>query len=294
MKKIISILLCLALIAGLTLSASAVTADTAAVGDNDVYIDIYLDADSEYPTVSAQYSYGDIPTRPDDPGKEGLTFIDWYTSPSFAFRFDFSQHLYEDTAIYARFVPTEDAIGVNVFASPDDDYPQYGYLCAKGDLLEYPASPDYGEDEEFLGWYSDRELTKRVDFAQPIDDYTYLFPRILPLSALCNGWLYLDADAEDPTVGFSVPKGECCPVPEDPGKDDMVFEGWYSDRALTKPFDFSKPVYEDFSLFPKFTAIHYHDLQMEPLVPATTTTDGCKAHYVCTTCGKWLNRSKRR
>ena len=89
MKKIISILLCLALIAGLTLSASAVTADTAAVGDNDVYIDIYLDADSEYPTVSAQYSYGDIPTRPDDPGKEGLTFIDWYTSPSFAFRVDF-------------------------------------------------------------------------------------------------------------------------------------------------------------------------------------------------------------
>ena len=288
MKRILSVLLCIAILLTTAVSVCAAPVDTAAAGDNDVYIDIYLDADAEEPVVSAQYEYGDIPVRPEDPGREGLTFIDWYTSPSFSFRFDFSKPLYEDAAIYARFVPTEDAIGVNVFASPDSDYPMYGYMCAKGDLMEYPASPDYGEDEEFLGWYSDRALTNPVDFSQPIYTYTYLFPYIVAEEDLCWGAFYYDVNDTEPISYIPVEKGKTCPAPEDLGKEGMEFAGWYSDRALKHPFDFSKPVYADFELFPKFTAIHHHNLQYVDVVPATATTDGLKAHYVCTSCGKWF------
>ena len=289
MKRTLSVLLCLAMLLITAVSVGAAPVDTTAAGDgSEVYIAVYLDADSEYPVVYAEYAYGDVPTRPEDPGREGLTFIDWYTSPSFTFRFDFSKPLYEDAAIYARFVPENQAIGVNVFASPDSDYPMYGYLCAKGDLMEYPKDPEYGEDEEFLGWYSDRALTNQVDFSQPIYTYTYLFPYIVAESDLCYGAFYLDVNDTEPLSYIPVEKGKTCPAPEDLGKEDMVFEGWYSDRDLKHPFDFSKPVYEDFELFPKITAIHNHDLQYVDVIRAPATTDGVKAHYVCTTCGKWF------
>lgn len=289
MKRTLSVLLCLAMLLITAASVTAAPVDSAAAGDgSEVYLDIYLFANSEYPIASGEYEYGDVPTRPEDPGREGETFIDWYTSPSFSFRFDFSKPLYEDAAIYARFVPEDQAIGVNVFASPDSDYPMYGYLCAKGDLMEYPKDPEYGEDEEILGWYSDRALTNQVDFSQPIYTYTYLFPYIVAEEDLCYGAFYYDVSDTEPISYIPVEKGKTCPAPEDLGKPDMLFEGWYSDRALKHPFDFTKPVYEDFELFPKFTAIHYHDLQFVDVIPATATADGVKAHYVCTTCGKWF------
>ncbi len=291
MKRILSVFLCLMLLmTTVSVSAVAATVDTAASGDDDyVFIDIYLYADAEYPVASAQYNRGEIPQRPEDPGREDEVFVDWYTSPSFTTRFDFSKPLYEDTAMYARFAEPSQVIGVNVFESPDAEEPMDGYLCVKGDRAEYPSTPDYDEDAySFFGWYSDRALTQEYDFSQPLYDYLYLFPRFVAYDDVVYADLYLDPASEYPVASMMIEKGDLCTVPAEPGRENEVFLGWYTDRALTKPMDFTKPVYSDFQLFPKFEPIHYHDLVMVDEVPATGALDGCKAHLECTTCGKWF------
>ena len=365
MKKAISLLLCMLLmLAAVQTAVTAAATDTAASGAGKVYLHMYLDPDSQYPTASGERNMGEAPFRPDDPDRSdyGLTFIDWYTSPSFTVRFDFSRPLYEDVDIYARFVENDQVVGVNVFDSPSADYPVYGQLYAIGDYVETPPSPELAEDQNLLGWYSDRALKNEYDFSQPISDYLNLFPKIVADEDVCYGALYIGADDAEPVAYITVVKGEYCPYPEAPGKDGMEFMGWYNDRALkekmdfskpvyedfdlfpkfvseddlctgslylstshteptvnfyvvkgelipvpaepgrpgedftgwffdralTKPVDFTKPVYEDFDLFPKFVPSHSHKLIEVGAIRATATTDGMKAHFECEGCGKWF------
>ena len=293
MKKIISVLLCLALVAGLTLSASAVTGDTAATGDDEVCLYVYLSGDDAEYIYGVEYAVGAVPVRPEDPGREGETFVDWYTDRGYHNRFDFSQPLVEDTEIFARFAPTADVIGINVFDSPSAEYPVSGYLLVKGDIAEYPNEPDFAEDEWFLGWYTDRALTQEFDFSQPVYSNTYLFPRIVKEENLCWVALYLDADDAEPVSYGTIVKGELCPVPAEPGKDGKTFAGWYTDRALTKLMDFSKPCYEDFSLFAAWETACTHPHLLNGYTEgyaATATTDGMRDYWKCPSCGKLFIR----
>ena len=291
MKKIVSLLLCLALIAGLTMSTSAVSTDTAATGGDEVALYVYLSGDDAEYTYGVEYAKGEVPVRPEDPGKEGMTFVDWYTDRGYKNRFDFTQPLYEDVEIFGRFAPTEDVIGINVFDSPSADYPFYGYLLVKGDYAEYQNAIEVADDEYFVGWYTDRALTQQFDFSQPVYDYTYLFPRVVKEDDVCWAGLYLDAADEYPVIYTMIVKGELCPVPAEPGKDGLKFVGWYTDRALTKPMDFSKPCTEDFDLFAKWEEDCSHPHLFEGFVQgyaATATTDGMRDYWKCPKCGKYF------
>ena len=50
----------------------------------------------------------------------------------------------------------------------------------------------------------------------------------------------------------AVPYGERIAKPSDPVKEGMDFAGWYSDKELTREYDFSSPVTKDLSLYAKF------------------------------------------
>ncbi len=69
---------------------------------------------------------------------------------------------------------------------------------------------------------------------------------------LCIVWLYLDAAASEPVSGAEVPRGEVFGEPGEPGREGETFFGWYTDRALTKPYDPAAPILEDTELFPRF------------------------------------------
>ena len=291
MKKILSLLLCLVMILSLTTAVSAATGDPAATGGDEVCIYVYLSGDDAEYTYGVEYAKGAVPVRPEDPGKTGLTFVDWYTDRGYMNRFDFTQPLYEDVEIFGRFASPEDVIGINVFDSPSADYPLYGYLLVKRDYAEYQNAPEVAEDEEFVGWYTDRALTNEFDFSQPVYDYTYLFPRIVKEDDVCWGALYLDASDEYPISYTMVVRGELCSVPADPGKDGKRFVGWYNDRALKKPMDFTKPCYEDFDLFAKWEDACTHPHLLDGFVEgyaATATTDGMRDYWKCPKCGKYF------
>ena len=56
--------------------------------------------------------------------------------------------------------------------------------------------------------------------------------------------------------------------PEDPARTGCVFAGWYGDAALTEPYDFSTPLYEDVTVYAKWLG---PDLSIALRLPAILT-----------------------
>ena len=157
-----------------------------------------------------------------------------------------------------------------------------------GDIPIEPESPGR-EGQFFVGWYADPEFKELYDFSKPLYADVDIYARFVPDEDTYDVFLYLDADAQMYTSGMTVVKGMPCPKPGDPGREDYDFGGWYADRALTIPVDFTAPRYEDLSLFPKWIFTHNHSKEHMTLIPASdpsAAVDGMAAHYECDKCGK--------
>ena len=65
---------------------------------------------------------------------------------------------------------------------------------------------------------------------------------------------YLDADAEYPIGSQEVARGSAPVRPEDPNREDegKTFLGWYADRDMTIPYDFSRPLDTDTDMYARF------------------------------------------
>ena len=233
-------------------------------GDTDLYArfvdeeDIavvrwFLNPDDEYPVAGVEQIIGDYFTPP-DPGRENQVFLGWYTDKSF-------KHIYNgfvegDTDLYARFVDEEDIAVVRWFLTADADEPVAGVAVEKGDVFGDPPAPGR-EGEVFLGWYTDRALTKRYDPTAPIMADTELFPKFLPEDEVeyISIRIYFDPGApdEENLIGFDWPKELPVGSPAEPGKEGASFDGWFLDRKLTVPFVAGIAYDHDIQLFPKFT-----------------------------------------
>ena len=129
-------------------------------------------------------------------------------------------------------------------AQTDDD----GYVDQYPDNL-----PDLYEDRLFIwAWYTDQAMTEMFDFSKPTNKSLNLYARWVSLDDCCDFYIYLSAVATEPTSGIDVPYGEVLGEIAEPGREDADFGGWYTDRALTKPYDPTKPITEDTSVFAKW------------------------------------------
>ena len=261
--------------------------------DEIIYCDFYLYPESGYPSGTMIGAKGDPFGTPGEPGREGKVFAGWYLNKALTIPYDPTMPQNDDFEIYACFVDSADEVTCYcIFDSPDAETPYAGGFIKKGGHMFIPADPPMGEDDMLEGWYFNRALTNKVDFAQTVTyDYISLYPNIVSEEDIYWVQIYLDADAEYPTAGGMEIKGKPIPEPEPPGRDNYNFGGWYTDRALTQRADFTVPWYEDVSLFARWDAYHAHELTDVPLFRATATTDGCKAHMECSVCGRWFENT---
>ena len=65
----------------------------------------------------------------------------------------------------------------------------------------------------------------------------------------CDIYWYLDVSNTEPTAGATVNRGDVFGSPSVPDREDEEFVGWYTDRALTHPYDPTAPITEDTELF---------------------------------------------
>ena len=136
--------------------------------DNEDILNVYvfLSPDDEYPVAGWMAVKGKPLERPFDLEKaEGKIFCGWYSDRELIEEFDFSKPVDNDVTLFARFGGDEDCYGVFVYLTPDDEDWTTGYDVPKGSPISKPAEPAR-EGYEFLGWFTDRELTQPADSPQ--------------------------------------------------------------------------------------------------------------------------------
>ena len=110
-----------------------------------------------------------VPTLPQDPQKEGMGFLGWYTAENGSTEFDFTQQITKDTNAYAvfGFNLTYQILGFN---APDGS--QYKNVVVKeGDSVATAEIPDYAAitgrlpyDAFKIEWYTNAEMTEKATF----------------------------------------------------------------------------------------------------------------------------------
>jgi uncharacterized repeat protein (TIGR02543 family) len=180
--------------------------------------------------------------RPEDPKKSGSAFIDWYSDSQLTKIYDFDEPVTKDITLYAKWgkgcTVTFDTNG----GSDDID----SRIVAKGQALDWAERPEK-DGQIFIYWCSDRELTERYDFAEPVTKDITLYAKWgdpCKVTFETNGGSYISGDI--------VGKGSYVDEPAAPKKSGKAFGGWYSDQALTKEYDFDAPVSGDITLYAKW------------------------------------------
>jgi uncharacterized repeat protein (TIGR02543 family) len=114
-------------------------------------------------------------------------------------------------------------------------------------LVTKPADPVRGCDK-FEGWYTDKALTEPYDFGTPVDGDITLYAKWT--RRCCKTVTYLSGNIRYAVQ--NVADGEPAAQIADPKACGFTFVGWYTDRCLTKEYDFSQPVTCNLTLYAKW------------------------------------------
>ncbi len=215
---------------------------------------INFDANGGGLVQSITYDEKETFTLPDEPDKEGHTFVGWYfenTDNSEMFLIDLLSGYAEDNEITLYAIWSINTHRVT--------------FVTDGGLVISPRSVEYGhliivpEDSQkdgfdFTGWYEDAEATVPFDFTSttmPDHDVT-----------IYAGWALLTYDVFYETNGgvamdsTKVVQGATV-TPEDPTKLGHRFVKWFYDAALTEAFDPDRITTRDITLYAGWATNQY-------------------------------------
>ena len=162
-----------------------------------------------------------------------------------------------------------------------------------GKTVAKPTNPTR-DGYTFKGWYTDSALTKEYDFKTVVTGNLTLYAK----------WEKVEEAATKVTVTFNsnggsevasqtVDEGAKVTKPGDPTRDGYTFGGWYTDEALTTPYNFESAVTANLTLYAKWNeVVNVYKIEFvtgdesipinpvevnegdTPLMPADPTRDG--------------------
>ena len=188
---------------------------------------------------------GETAPVPIDPKEKGYTFGGWYTEAGCINEYDFTQPVYSDVFLYAKWYAD-----VNVTF----DVRGHGYAPSQqtfpyGGTATQPKDP-YAEGYTFAGWYTDPECTGEYDFSIPVTaDITvyalWLAGPIVTFDVQGHG-----TAPEAQQIKY----GDTATEPAEPSAEGYSFAGWFTDSECTSEYDFSTPLTEDITLYARWLA----------------------------------------
>ena len=113
-----------------------------------------------------------------------------------------------------------------------------------------PASPTKS-GYTFKGWYSDKSLTKAYDFNSTVRSNLTLYAK---WEKKATYTVTFNSNGGSAVKAQSVSSGARASKPANPTKAGYAFKGWYSDKSLTKAYDFTSAVKSNLTLHAKWTA----------------------------------------
>ena len=119
-------------------------------------------------------------------------------------------------------------------------------IVKHGENATYEVS--YREGYTFLGWYLDGV---KYDFSTPVTKKITLIAKWKKIEE--NKYtVRFDSNGGTKVSSQTVKEGETAYEPKDPTRECYLFVAWYTDKALTKKYDFDKEVTKDMTLYAKW------------------------------------------
>ena len=189
--------------------------------------------------------------QPPDPIRGCDIFAGWYLDEELTIPYDFSAPVGGPLTLYADWIPNA-CPGYQVSFNSNGGSAVATQTVASGEMASEPAPPTRGCDV-FAGWYTNPALTILYDFNTPVTAPITLYARWIP-TACPPGQHQVTFNSNGGTAVAPqvVANGEMASEPAPPTRGCDVFAGWYTNPALTIPYDFNTPVTAPVTLYARW------------------------------------------
>ncbi|MGE8037593.1 leucine-rich repeat protein, partial [Lysinibacillus sp. NPDC093692] len=117
------------------------------------------------------------------------------------------------------------------------------------DKEEYPFAPYKEGEKYFLGWFEDKDSTRK---------WNYSVTKPMTIYAKWRMFVKFDSNGGSEVPTQPVVYGELTEAPTTPVKEGYTFEGWHKDEDLTEVWNFDQNVVKkDITLFAKWSKVSY-------------------------------------
>ena len=188
---------------------------------------------------------GETVNKPENPTREGFSFVQWCTNYAATIPFVFSTPLTADTVLYAAW---EEVNTVTVTFNSNGGSDVEAQTVEIGEKIIYPLTPTK-EDYIFGGWYSDNHFETEFDFSSAVVSDITLYAKWTHIT--CN--VSFDTNGGSFIASQKITIGNKAIEPtEPPTKDGFTFEYWCSDSGATNRFNFNMLILADITLFARW------------------------------------------
>ena len=191
--------------------------------------------------TSQSVTSGQKATKPADPTKTGYNFTGWYSDQALTKAYSFNAAVTSNMTLYAGW----ERITYTVSFNSNGGSAVANQTVTWGARATKPADPTK-DGYTFTGWYSDSALTQAYNFSNTL---------VKSNVTLYAGWkqvtytVSFNSNGASNVASQTVTWGAAATKPADPAKSEFAFTGWYSDKALTKAYDFKTPVKSNMTLY---------------------------------------------
>ncbi|NYJ20335.1 putative repeat protein (TIGR02543 family) [Leifsonia psychrotolerans] len=207
---------------------------------------ITFDSNGGTTLTPATVDHNSTATKPADPTKTDHTFAGWFTDTEHTSPFAFSTTpITANTTLYAKWTLnthtiTFDSNGGTTLTPATVDH---------NSTATKPADPTK-TDHTFAGWFTDTDLSTPFLFDSKIETDTTVYAgwtAVPPTPDAVVVKLVLGEHGSNTHIIIAI--GELLRPPTAPIAIGFTFTGWFADAALTIPFDFSKPITAEATIY---------------------------------------------
>ncbi|WP_341279372.1 InlB B-repeat-containing protein [Paenibacillus sp. FSL H8-0537] len=193
--------------------------------------------------------YGDKVIIPTAPTREDYVFGGWYRDITLTNAYDFATAVVSGNfTLYAKW--NELSYTVSFDSSGGTSVPDQ--TVKKGAVVSIPTDPTR-EGYEFAGWYRDNALTNGYDFTTAVVTGDMTLYAKWNKKQLKSYTVSFDSNGGTSLPNQTVEEGAVVMAPENPTQEGYVFDGWYSDNALTSAYNFKTAIVtDDITLYAKW------------------------------------------